>query len=89
MKGASTSGGRLNGAGGLPLLPDEVDVLDDFCFPVLFEGAIANAGRFKPSGRDSQWNRGLRVVQVFFKQSEFQGTCGIIGHSKTQTVTAL
>lgn len=48
MKGASTSGGRLKGAGGLPLLPDEVgvlDVLDDFCLPVLLEGAIVNVGR--------------------------------------------
>lgn len=49
MKGASTSGGRLKGAGGLPLLPllpDAVDVLDDFCLPVLLEGAIVNVGRF-------------------------------------------
>lgn len=56
MKGASTSGGRLKGTGGLPFLPDEVDmldVLDDFCFPVLLEGAIVNVGRFMPGRRDS------------------------------------
>lgn len=45
MKGASTSGGRLKGAGGLPLLPDEVDVLDGLCLPVLLEGAIVNVGQ--------------------------------------------